>query len=96
MRSILHIGPANASLSEVLLLLSFGAHVEQRGINDYTPLHYAAAKNDLRIIELLLAHGADPSARTRIDELSTPIEKAEKRKFSEAAEILEKFHKGRT
>jgi ankyrin repeat protein len=72
----------------VELLLAFGADVQQRGVNDYTPLHYAAAKNDLRMIELLLVHGADPSARTRIDEFLTPVEEAENRKFSEAVRVL--------
>jgi len=76
------------------LLLSFGAHVEQRGVNDYSPLHYATVKNDLRMIELLLAHGADPHAKTRIDEFTSSIEEAENRKFSQAAQLLKKSEKG--
>ena len=43
----------------IRLLLSFGADIEQRGVNDYTPLHWAAANNDPAMIELLLAEGAD-------------------------------------
>jgi ankyrin repeat protein len=77
----------------VELLLAFGARVEQRGINDFTPLHYAASENDLRMIEILLAHGADPNARTGIDDFFTPIEEAERRKFFEAAQILKRESK---
>jgi ankyrin repeat protein len=73
------------------LLLDFGADVEQRGVNDYTPLHLAAAKNDVAVIQLLLSRGADPSARTRIDECLTPAEEAETRGFCEAAQILRRF-----
>jgi ankyrin repeat protein len=72
----------------VELLLQFGADVQQRGVNDYTPLHYAAAQNDLRMIELLLSRGADPTAKTRIDDFTTPQEEAERRGFSKAAQIL--------
>jgi uncharacterized protein len=78
----------------VELLLSFGAHIEQRGINDYTPLHYAAAMNDLRMIKLLLAYGADTTVRTGIDDFSTPKEEADNRGFSEAARILKESEKG--
>jgi ankyrin repeat protein len=72
----------------VELLLAFGADLQQRGVNDYTPLHYAAAKNDLRMVSLLLSHGADPTAKTRIDDFTTPQEEAERRGFSTLAQIL--------
>lgn len=60
----------------IKLLLSFGASIEQRGVNDYTPLHYAASLDDPGAVELLLAHGADPSARTTIDDYETPLDLA--------------------
>lgn len=70
------------------LLLSFGADTQQRGVNDYTPLHYAAARNDAKLIEILLAHGADPNARTRIDDFATPAEEAEIVRSVEALKAL--------
>lgn len=72
----------------VELLLSFGADVQQRGVNDYTPLHYAANLDDPRAVELLLAHGADLSARTDIDDFATPLEEAENLGRAKAAEVL--------
>jgi ankyrin repeat protein len=58
------------------LLLDHGADVGQRGVNDYTPLHLAAARGDLEMVEMLLAHGADPDVITRIDDYETPLEVA--------------------
>ncbi len=78
----------------VELLLSFGADIQQRGVNDYTPLHYAVAADDGKAMELLLAHGADPQAKTRIDEYATPLEEAEILGLSEAAETLRKLTAG--
>jgi ankyrin repeat protein len=75
----------------VELLLGFGANIQQRGLNDYTPLHYAAAKNDVRMVELLLSKGADPNARTRIDDFTTPLEEAERRQFSGVVKILKQY-----
>ena len=72
----------------VELLLDFGANTQQRGVNDYTPLHYAAARNDVRVIKLLLSRGADSSARTGIDDYTTPLEEAENRGFAEAVQVL--------
>jgi ankyrin repeat protein len=64
-------------LEIVEVLLSAGADVNQRGVNDYTPLHRAASDNDPKAIALLLTHGADLNARTRIDDYATPREEAE-------------------
>lgn len=70
------------------LLLAAGADVNQRGLNDWTPLHYAAAHDDVAAIELLLAHGADAAARTRIDDFATPLEEAESLGRAAAARAL--------
>jgi uncharacterized protein len=75
-------------LAVVELLLAQGADIGQRGINDWTPLHWAAAGDDVPAVELLLAHGADPAARTRIDARATPLEEAETLGKTRAAEVL--------
>ena len=72
------------------LLLTFGADIQQRGVNDYTPLHYAAAADDVNMIEFLLAHGADPDAKTRVDDYATPLEEAEILGKTSAVERLQK------
>ena len=74
----------------VELLLSFGADIQQRGHNDYTPLHYAACAEDIRALELLLAHGADLEARTRIDDHATPLEEATNLGRERSVEFLKK------
>jgi uncharacterized protein len=70
------------------LLLSFGADVNQRGLNDYTPLHMAVAERNLQAIRQLLDHGADPTLRTRIDECETPLEMANAAGLSDAVALL--------
>ncbi len=70
------------------LLLAHGADPEQRGINDYSPLHLAAEQGDLRAVEILLAHGADPNAVTHIDDMETPFELADKSQNQAAADRL--------
>ena len=71
------------------LLLSFNADPNQRGLNDYTPLHTAVEDRNLSAIHLLLRGGADPSLRTRIDEYETPLEMARKAGLADFVEALE-------
>jgi hypothetical protein len=59
------------------LLLSYGADPNQRGINDYTPLHMAVAERDALAVQILLDYGADPELATRIDDHETPLQMAE-------------------
>ena len=67
-----------SDVDEILrLLLSFGTDPNQRGINDYTPLHMAVAERNAHAVQILLDAGADPEVRTRIDEYETPLEMAQ-------------------
>jgi hypothetical protein len=70
------------------VLLEAGANTEQRGLNDGTALHHAVARRDIVAVRMLLAHGADITARTRIDDLSTPLEDAEAMGFTEAVALM--------
>jgi hypothetical protein len=70
------------------LLLESGADVGQRGVNDWTPLHYAVVERDPEAVKMLLHHGADPMLKTRIDDCTTPIEDAEAVGFTVAAVLM--------
>ena len=74
------------------LLLSFGADLQQRGFNDYTPLHDAVSRQDQQVVVLLVACGADVSARTRIDDYATPLEEATILGLTEMATLLQGYH----
>ncbi len=82
---------------EVLeLLLAAGANVQQRGVNDYTALHYAACRDDADAVEILLRHGADPDAATRIDHYATALEECELFGHRIGAEALRRWNAART
>lgn len=70
------------------LLLSFGGNPDQRGLNDWTPLHMAVAQRNVEAIQVLLDGGADPRIRTRIDNCDTPLEMARAIGFGEAVTLL--------
>ncbi len=78
-------------LGLVEALLGYGADIEGRGVNGYTPLHYAAAGNDVKAVELLLARGADAAAKTSVDDFNTPLEEAESLGSAEAAAVLRAY-----
>jgi hypothetical protein len=76
-------------VDEVLrLLLASGADPNQRGINDYTPLHMAVEVGYRRAIPILLEAGADPHLRTRIDAYDTPEEMAAAAGLADIAAML--------
>ena len=74
----------------IRLLLSRGADPNERGINDYTPLHMAVAERDAMAVQLLLDGGADPDLRTRIDDCDTPLEMARAAGLTEIAALIER------
>ncbi len=84
-RSSRDAGPHSGPLQVLRLLLEFGADPDQRGFNDYTPLHYAVETHNLDALDILLAAGANPTLATRIDDLETPRELAEKLGLAEYA-----------
>lgn len=72
----------------VRLLLDNGADVDQRGINDWAPLHYAVVERDAEAVTMLLAHGADPDLKTRIDDCTSPLKDAEAAGFTAGVELM--------
>jgi len=70
------------------LLLSRGADPNQRGINDYTPLHLAVAEGNALAVQILLDAGADSEMPTRIDERQSPIEMATAAGLADIAAML--------
>lgn len=82
-------------LPVVKLLLESGADIGQRGVNDWTPLHYAVAERDIDAVRLLLAHGADSTLKTRIDDCTSPLEDAEAIGFTAGAALMRAAMSGR-
>ena len=81
--------PGRPDMLEIMkLVLAFKGDPNQRGINDYTPLHMAVSERNLPAVQLLLSSGADPRLRTRIDDCETPREMAKNAGLHEIAELL--------
>src|SRR5262245_53921386 len=70
------------------LLLKYGADPNERGINDYTPLHMAVAERNALAVYVLLQSGANRELRTRIDDCETPLEMARSAGLSDIAALL--------
>jgi uncharacterized protein len=82
-------GNMRTDVAEIIqLLLAFGTDPNQRGINDYTPLHMAVAERNPAAVRLLLDGGADPELRTRIDSYETPFEMAKAEGSTDIAAML--------
>jgi plasmid stabilization system protein ParE len=80
---------ARSDVDDILrLLLGHGADPNQRGLNDYTPLHMAAAEGNLLAVHRLLDAGADPDLATRIDECQTPEQMARAAGLTDVEAVL--------
>ena len=73
----------------LILLLAGGADPNQRGVNDLTPLHYAAGRDDIQAMQLLLDHGADRDARARVDDFETALDVAQRAAARKAIALLQ-------
>jgi ankyrin repeat protein len=71
------------------LLLEAGAPVNAHGINDWTPAHMAAVRDDVEVLKLLRAYGADFTIRTEIDNYATPLEEAKRSRKAAAVAYLQ-------
>jgi ankyrin repeat protein len=83
--------PARHKILE--LLCGAGADLTMRGLNDWTPLHMAAARDDPEAVRILLSHGARTDLRTRIDEYATPYEEAHRLGAKAAVDAMRNFNK---
>jgi len=70
-------------------LLRAGASANLRGINDWTPAHMAAARDDVEALKILVRYKANLAIRTEIDDFATPLEEARTLGKTKAAKYLE-------
>lgn len=71
------------------LLIEAGADVNAHGVNDWTPAHLAAARNDVEALKILRDAHADFNIRTRIDQHESPLDEARALGALEAVRFLE-------
>ena len=69
-------------------LIAAGAPVNKKGVNDWTPAHMAAARDDVETLKVLVAAGADLTIRTDLDDCATPLEEAQILKKANALAYL--------
>ena len=77
--------------------LDAGADVNAKGKYGRTPLHYAATRGLKKIIELLIAKGADVNTKIEVGDYKgqTPLDAATQWNHPETADLLRK-HGGKT
>jgi ankyrin repeat protein len=69
----LHSAAASRQTETCRLLLEAGASVDARQQGGFTALHAAAAHGDIPLVDLVLAHGADPSLPTDTGEVAADL-----------------------
>ena len=85
--SALHVAVQRNYQDIVELLLNYGAVVDLRDLNDYTPLANAAWNGDLNMVKLLLDAGADINASNYAGH--TPLSCARDNNKSDVVKFIE-------
>ena len=88
------VAAAQGHADTVKALLDAGADVNAADVTGWTPLHAAAYNGDLRIVKLLLGHGAIPSPPRWF--LQSPSIMAEKLGHQDIAPLLKQAETGNT
>ena len=87
-----HRGAPNSWLTATRYLVEeLGADVNARDVNGFSPLHHAASRGDVEVIEYLLEHGADPLVVSRrglstADMANSPVQRVPV--YEEALQLL--------
>jgi ankyrin repeat protein len=68
LRTALHFGSGHEPIVRLLLDRGADPNIRDEGDNAY-PLHFAAERGDLRVVQLLVEHGADPAGAGTTHEL---------------------------
>lgn len=66
--TVLHLAAAKGHAEVVRRLLGGGAHIEARNADNFTALLAAVRANHVRVVQVLVANGASPSAPWPLDE----------------------------
>lgn len=69
-RSTVHVAVMRHSLAEVAFALAAQEDVDELDDRGRSPLFYAAQDDNTEIVDLLIAHGADPTIRDKMGETS--------------------------
>jgi len=87
-----HRGAPNSWLAATRYLVEeLGADVNARDVNGFSPLHHAASRGDVEVIQYLLDHGADPLVISRrglstADMANSPVQRVPV--YPEALQLL--------
>ena len=71
--------------------INVGTELKAMALNGWSPLHMAAARNDLEAIKALLDNGADTTLKTIIDDCCTAEQEAVRMNNSKAAELIRTY-----
>jgi len=89
--TLLHVVARIGTIEEIDLLIAAHAQINSLGEMGYTPMHYAASRGRLDIVEHLLELGADPNTQNKFGALAADV--AVNLEHPEIATFIRNFNK---